>query len=775
MNHNFKFFKRVLKIFYTFILLNHGILFAQINFTGKVIDVNSNPLSFVVVKNVTNNTGTITNDSGYFKIAAENGHLIEFEKLGFGLQSFLYNGQTNLEVILKSSENLLDVIVISASKGDQALKNTSVSMEIIKPYLIENKNPATAENVVDQIPGVQAIDGQVVIRSGSGWSYGAGSRVMVMLDGMPMLSADAGSVQWSFLPVENIENIEVIKGASSVLFGSSALNGIINIKTSKPSVKPVTKVSTFYGFYSKPKDNNLDWNGGNLLSVYGIRAFHSQKINLKNALTVSLNGYKDDGYRMGDAEERLRFGFQYRRELLNFSFFKAHCGLNGNLQNGNSSSFLLWENDRLAYTALDSNFTTNNSFRLNIDPYLVIDSRKINGLHHMVQGRFFRINNQIKDHTAGSSNQSNSSNAWYGEYQISKAFKFQLKLIGGITANYAISESPLYQGHQTSKNKAIYIQANQKLTKWTFDLGVRYESYKLNDYKESKPVIRAGLSRELRKATFVRASFGQGYRFPTIAESYISTAVGPVNIYPNPNLKSEMGWNAEVGLKQGLKFKKIIAILDLAAFWMEYDRMMEFTFAQWEKNSPTYGFGFKSLNVSNAQIKGLDLTFSGAKKSIHSELKWLLGYTISHAIATKPNEVFYKDSFNKDFDLSFKTTSSNPEGNFLKYRPKHLARIDVQYDLKKWEIGISGRYNSYLQNIDTAFVSFPISYAVPGIQSMRDKGKMGDYIIDFRLGKTFKNVSIRLIINNVLNRKYMTRPCDIGAPRSYMVQLNWKI
>lgn len=777
MGYNYKLFKTGVKIISITVLIYGGFLPAQILVRGIIMTTDSvNRLSSASVKNLTAQSGTVSNDSGFYKIVANKGDQLEFSKTGFLTKKLVFAGETVLNITLSVSENLLDEIVVSASKGDQSLKNTSVSMEVIKPYLIYNKNPATVENTVDQIPGVQTVNGQVVIRSGSGWSYGTGSRVMVMLDGMPMLSGDGGAVQWSFLPVENIENIEVIKGASSVLFGSSALNGVINIRTSKPKIVPETKISTFYGFYGKPANDGLNWNNNKLLSVYGIRAFHSQKVG-KNSLAITLNGFNDDGYRMSDGDQRIRLGAQYSRDISNFKNYKINglAGINGNIQTSKSSSFLLWENSKLAYTALDSNYTKSNTFRLNFDPYLIINPRGMKGWRHLIQGRYFRLGNTIANNSAGSSNQSNYSNSWFGEYQLSKVITKNVKLIGGITGNYVVSQSPLYQGNQTATNKAIYLQANQKAGKWNLDAGIRYENYRLNKYKESKPVIRAGVSREITRATFLRASFGQGYRFPTIAESYVQTSVGPIKIYPNNNLKSEKGWNAEIGVKQGMKVGRMNALLDLAAFWMEYDRMMEFTFAQWETNSspPSYGAGFKSLNVSDAQIQGIDISLAGSRRWKQAELKWLGGYTFSKAIATKPNEVFYTDSLGHQ--LSFKSTSSDTIGNYLKYRPKHLARLDVQFEHKGWEAGVSGRYNSYLQNIDLAFVSIPIALAVPGIQTIRDKGKHGDYIIDFRFGKTYKKMKYSFLINNLFNRQYMTRPCDMRPPRSFMLQVNWKI
>ena len=135
-------------------------------------------------------------------------------------------------------------------------------MEVIKPQMIENKNTTEIQTAMEQIPGVNITDGQANIRGGSGWSYGAGSRVLVMVDDMPLISGDAGQVQWKLIATENINQVEVIKGASSVLYGSSALNGVINIRTAFPSKKDIdkhplngyTKINTIMGLLIFLKD-----------------------------------------------------------------------------------------------------------------------------------------------------------------------------------------------------------------------------------------------------------------------------------------------------------------------------------------------------------------------------------------------------------------------------------------------------------------------------------------------------------------------------------------
>ena len=74
---------------------------------------------------------------------------------------------------------------------------------------------------------------------------------------------------------------------------------------------------------------------------------------------------------------------------------------------------------------------------------------------------------------------------------------------------------------------------------------------------------------------------GQGYRFPSMAELFVTTNVSDIEIFPNPELRSEKGWSSEIGLKQAVRLGRFRSFIDIAAFIMRYDDMMEFTFGQW--------------------------------------------------------------------------------------------------------------------------------------------------------------------------------------------------
>ncbi|GIR57495.1 MAG: hypothetical protein CM15mP65_00760 [Crocinitomicaceae bacterium] len=228
---------------------------AQYSFKGTVKDdKTAETLTGVNIK-VNNSKGAITDFNGQFSLdLAKGSHKIMISYVGYETKLIDVEIDKNMttDITLSEESSELDVMVVSASKFEQKLEDVTVSVDVIGAKLIDSKNCVTLADVIRNAPGVQLIDGQLNIRAGSGWSYGTGSRVLVMVDDMPILSADQGEVEFNLIPMENIEQIEIIKGASSSLYGSSALNGVVNIKTKMPSIDPKTTIRSFVGLWDNP-------------------------------------------------------------------------------------------------------------------------------------------------------------------------------------------------------------------------------------------------------------------------------------------------------------------------------------------------------------------------------------------------------------------------------------------------------------------------------------------------------------------------------------------
>jgi iron complex outermembrane receptor protein len=280
----------------------------------------------------------------------------------------------------------------------------------------------------------------------------------------------------------------------------------------------------------------------------------------------------------------------------------------------------------------------------------------------------------------------------------------------GIVRVNTKSEAQMFNGNHVIENRAAYSQLQYKKNGWIAQIGLRYEHYNLDGNIASKPVYRAGINKQLGRATFIRASYGEGFRYPSIAEMFTTTSTGSIFILPNADLKPETGNNLEIGVKQGISLgNKKVGIfntyIDLSIFQNKYQNMMEYSFGSWFVGD----FGsFKSVNMGSTTIQGFEIESAGAfEKSTQIKntdgsyktykIQWLLGYTYAIPTIDDINYVFGKHS-NSD-PMTFKNTASNAT-NFLKYRNRHVFRADVQFSFAGFEFGFSQKYQSAFENIE---------------------------------------------------------------------------
>ena len=739
----------------------------------------------------------------FYMNATEGNHTLECELVGYQKYSqnitVKGNDTTIVNISLGNGNQLLDEVVISAGRFEQKLSDVTVSMEVIKPALIENKASQTLDIIMNQVPGVVVSDGQASIRGGSGYSYGAGTRVLMLVDEMPMISADAADIKWNYLPLENLEQVEVIKGAASALFGSSAMNGVINMRTAYAKDKPQTTVSLFAATYDAPKDLSYKWWKGTSQTQSGVNFSHSEKL---GQLDLVLGGhmFNDEGYRYLETEKRGRFNMNLR-----YNFKKVPglaIGVNTNMMETRGGLFFLWQNADSVYIPSGLNIQRFTNQRANVDPYITYFTKK--GGKYSLRSRYYLTNNN------NDKNQGSRAELYYNEFQYQKRFKNNFTMTyGAVYMEQQVIADSLY-GRHTGKNYAGYAQFDYKYKKLTASVGLRgeynrvdtsytrgYLTKKINNLP-FQPVFRAGLNYQLFQYTFLRASYGQGYRFPTIAEKYISTSVSVLKIYPNQSIQPERGWSAEIGVKQGFKLFNFKGFLDVAAFWTEYSDMIEFAFDIYGPRKGTFqdieSAGFKSQNVGGARINGIDASITGTGKVGPINVTTLIGFTY-----TNPEYLNYD---------SKKDTLGIEGLKVLKYRNQQLFKSDIQLDYKKLSIGWSLRYYSYMENVDRRFVQsilheqndpnsgfswddVPSTYIIPGLKEYRtthrNSGEIavgntvlaewaGDFVNDSRISyQLSKTLKASFIVNNVFNAEYCLRPGDVRPPRMFLLQVMLKL
>ena len=865
--------------------------------------------------------GTVTDIDGQYTITVDvrKPAMLSFSYVGYDTETRSVTALTKtLNVPLLTHNELLDDVVVTAGRFEQRQTDVTVSMEVLKPEALRSQAPTDLSSTLQTLPGVEIIDKQPSIRGGGGWTYSVGSRCQVLMDGMTILNPKTGEINWNNVPLENVAQVEVIKGASSVLYGSSALNGVINVRTQRPGLKPETKVSGYVGVYDNYK--NYAYTGARLPLYYGAEASHSRRVGDFD-ISAAISGFKDEGYRQQSFNDRVRLGgnMTYHKPMPAGKYMSM--GANVNYVANQYGDFFIWRSpkDPIHPSPLTNMGRKEHNF--NIDPFFNYDDAD-KGISHKVRARFYLTSDNLTTPSATKSTEELAKWAvqsfdfdkikgyydqvkgymdlgvkmedallatftdvakpvmdenWldavkagvdlvknglgytgtvaemqdavayamnllanndptrpeltyngYLDYQFAKQWNSGVRLTTGINWNHITNTANITGTHHTD-NLAAYIQYDHRIAdKLSLSAGMRLEYYRMDSsYNEAniqigkwlcpvRPVFRAGLNWEIYKAGFLRASFGQGYRNPSITEKFARKDIGGVGVYPNHDIKPESGFNAEIGYKQLYKFGPITGTLDVAAFYTEYRNMIEYQFGLFRNSDFTMinsmddvlseaqniiddikknkslsnagiGIGAQFVNVSHARIYGAEVSTAG-KVAIQKqmELRYSIGYTFTQP-EDLDNSKRIEEEKNYTDPLQMKNKSNDTK--YLKYRNKHSFKATLDYNYKWFSIGMNMSYRSKMLAVDYIMVDERekeqddlMDYARKFIFGYEDGVSLHDYwmahntgifTMDLRAAVRFKeHVEVQFLVNNLLNTEYSFRPMALAAPRTFVCRLN---
>ncbi|MBL4587287.1 MAG: TonB-dependent receptor [Flavobacteriales bacterium] len=468
-------------------------------------------------------------------------------------------------------------------------------------------------------------------------------------------------------------------------------------------------------------------------------------------------------------------------------------GLNTNVMFSKSTSTLLWLNGTYGLYR-PSSITRTIQTTYNIDPFISYSGPK--GSRHILRGRVFHQNND------NDNNQANLNYVFFAEYQFAHRFQKikDFTITTGVMEQYSFSESQLYAGNpdndgkNNSLNVAAYIQIDKKFWKrLNLNGGMRFEYFSVNGQDTViRPVFRFGASTKLWKEGFLRASFGEGFRFPVIAERFISTEVGGLTIVPNPEIQPERSWSAELGLRQGVKIGKFMGYLDVAGFYQFYKNFVEFTAGNYAPPNSAIPIAFKSLNTGDARVYGVDASLIGnGQFTDWLGMNVIVGYTYARPESLEPNKIYAYDndslpltqtgstSILQPTDVTSADSAAYAKYPILKYRFEHLVNVDLEFVFKinkKWKLSIAGtyRYYSYMKSVDKIFYQVDPLFEW-GAVDFRESHSSGDHVFDVRASiELTEQIKIGVVVKNLANRVYALRPLKINTPRTTQLQLTVK-
>lgn len=643
------------------------------------------------------------------------------------------------EVTLESGQ-----VVVTAARREQTLARAPSSLSVIAPEELEARNVVSLDEALRYVPGVQLAEEEINIRGSSGFSYNTGSRVLLLIDGVPFLSPERNGVPFEGLPMTQVQQIEVLKGSGSALYGSGALGGVINIITRDFPEVPETTVRFFGGFYEPVRyaewrdrwdeaDNPRPMGGtvvsharrfGEHLGGWVHFAWRDDVGYTNFAAEQNFDGYAKVGWRPRPAVRLDVFGGVTRRKADAFLYWN---GLNDPLNPG-----------ELRFGQVTATGTNDNLvYQFSVMPSLTHLAGS--NWSYTIKTRLFgaSIRPLEDDGTPKPMSEGTIGFRYGGEAQLTWDAGTGF-LTAGVTGDALLTESSFFRGGDSDDQTrsqpegAVFAQWEQRVReRLEVTAGLRYDFYHIDATRtEDKLSPKLTLTYLLSDVTALRAVYGHGFRVPGLTERFVSNR-DFLPIVPNLDLLPETSVSYEIGARSGANVGSVGSIgLDFAAFWNDYRRLIETKFINVEE-------AFQFVNLTKARVRGLE---SVVQSDLFANR---LSLQIAH-------------TFLDADDL----TEEEPRP--LVYRSKHLLQTAVTAQpVPSVDFGVDYRFASKPERVDTDFSIFvrDAIYTVP------------IHVVDARVGYTYGPFRIALLVDNLLDYYYVERPAILAPPRNYTLQL----
>ena len=637
-------------------------------------------------------TGAVSGDDGSFEIPglpagkySLSASYVGYEHLVLEHVKVTPGETTRVAFELEPTSVIASEVVVTASRKPQAASLAPASIGIVTFQQLREKNITTFDQAFDEVPGVvvtRSSGANVQAFSIRGASEvaggGIGNRVLLLIDGRPALSPESGGALWNLVPVNSIERIEVVKGAYSSLYGSSAMGGVVNVITRNPSPESKTRINLNYGFYNRaPKSTGYN----------RYNDFYTAEMSTSR----SLGRYSylfDMGWKHNDGN-REKSAF----DLYNF-YSKMGYRLNGNrnLQlsfNANrikNDTPATWFSSKKAYSVADyrkDDFQDRREYNADLYYYALPNASV------KYSTRFFYYQNFSK-YTFDGDPGNDSTNVNFGK-QLIAASSVRTQRLGNVSQvdwhpndrHYLIAgtdvkldkvvglpDTVLYGEHE-ALSLGAYVQDeitfNKKLTA---TLGARIDHYRiLNEFSESNFSPKLAWVYHLKENLSIRMLLAQAFRNPAIAERFIKFEQGGgLRFRPNPGLRSEkLVLSFEAGAKMKLASH---TTLDAALFYNHYIDLISFQ----QLSKPLEPLLYEVINLKKAVMQGFEVSLG---QQWGSYLSLNIGYTW----------------------LDARDVSEGRLNDELAYKVKHTFSASATARYGNFVLNINGRYRSQIREV----------------------------------------------------------------------------
>lgn len=742
---------------------------AQQLLRGVVIDNNTHkPIENVTITIDGTRLGTITDTKGFFEIEMpEIGPWkVRFAHISYDATTVSYSKNINGKAIkttiwLRPASIEISPVEVTSDRIQKSVIDVPARMSLIDQTTIDNSAANNVDELLKSIPGIY------VNRSWGMYSRNASvtmrglsssSRVLVMLDDIPLNKSGGGGVNWNLLPNGAFERIEVFKGPASSLYGNNAMTGIINVISGSNSSNPHAAIELLAA------QNN----------TFGFSSQLSTSLqNKKPFAWLSISGIQGDGYFLDPIE--------IRNEYSSKSYLKQY---NAYLKTG----YIFSDSARIEVSALASSFVSGLGTTVfepdgNFDDF----TSWMGSVKYYLQTRNTSYKIVSFANYEDYFNQSESINS-YAEYKLSfnptkkidagiwttfaHNFNKRFEVIGGLDYKYAIEDGKTL--YLTASDEiyffgmhnfvAAFVQTTYQIgNKYTLQTGLRcdFGQYSHGEITVINPTAlsdflipylgkhptshwsslspKIALKYKHSDKLNAYASLSKGFMPPTIDDMTRSGKIRKGIKLANPNLLPEILYNAELGF-QWLPNNRII--VEPSIYYSIAENMI---YQVWTGDSvEILSDGPKPMiqkrNVSIGTVMGTELSI------IYHPFKWL---NLQLAYAYNNSKIKDYNALEGDLDLS---------GLYMAEVPKNLFSVDLRLKYKVFILTTEYRFT------DEIFADDENSQIIDA-----------NHVVNISFNLRYPKYNIALTVNDVFDTEFIDRKGLLSPGRFFAVKVKYTI
>jgi len=681
------------------------------------------PFANIIVKGT--NIGTSTDATGHYKLAnlpvGEN--IIMVSAIGYKTQEkevVMEKGKAmNLFFELEEDILQLEQVVITGTRTKHYVKDVPVRTEVITAKKIESKNARDLYQVLEGTPGIrveqqcQFCNFTMIRMQGLGAEH-----TQVLINGQPVYSGLASIYGLQQIGTVNIDRIEVVKGAGSALYGSSAVAGAINIITKEPELSPSTRVDLQFGKYHTNKydiSSSIRNDKGNLgLNVFAqkltgdaidetsdgmSRDQVKNKDGISDRVASNLNNagfglymndifsqndkiilrgrylyekrqggiMEDDYYKnpLTDGTESITTN-RYESELSYHIEFKDHSDLDISLAYVNHNRDAT--NDSYLCDYMQTHHDSIPDLR-NMRPYLAKENsftstltygRKIANHQLLIGTQVY--NNKLEE--SGMYVVVNPESDYFSESYRSISQKSAIEFGIFLQDEWSVNEKfIIVPGVRLDKHNS---EEKYKASKQVFETNL----FPVTRFEETSVNPRIALKYDVSKRITLRANTGTGFRAPYGFSEDLHLCSGSPRIWKSSNLKPERS----VSFNFSADYYGSIFRTSINLFRTDLKNKIGFINAS--ANVSSLGYDYQWENIDNAFVQGIE---ASAMINLLNELELGVDFTY--------NQGEY-DNIREDWKA---TPYAKISKNISRF-PKTTGNIELEYNLKNWNFSLSGNY-----------------------------------------------------------------------------------